>query len=128
RQIACTTIEQLPRTPLVACGLNLRYRADVLPEQLSGRFSQELDRRFSDQDFRILGRQFHRLLAFRDGRLLVRATSDPDEKAEILLNFELKSKDGEALRRWLSEPPIAEIRALADRVLKGPLSLREEDY
>src|SRR5439155_23257483 len=81
RQVASEAIEQLPRTPLLAAGVNVRYRADALPRSVAARFSPDLDQRFSDQDFEILGRQFHRLLAFRDGRLLVRVTSDPDDRA-----------------------------------------------
>jgi hypothetical protein len=127
RHTASEAIEQLPRTPLTAAGYNIRYRTDALPVALTERFSPELDRRFSDQDFDILGRQFHRVLRFRDGRLLVKVSSDPETKAELLLNFELQSRDSAALRNWLATP-IDDVRAVVDRVLRTSLQLPEEAY
>ena len=127
RKIASDAIEQLPKTPLIAAGFNIRYRADGLPSSLASRFSAELDRRFSDENFSILGRQFHRILAFQKGRLLVRVANDPDEKAEVMLNFELKSNEPNVLREWLGVP-IREVRDAVTQVLSAVLELTEVDY
>jgi hypothetical protein len=94
---------------------------------LAQRFSEELDRRISDSDFQIIGRQFHRLLAYRGGRLLVQVRRDPEDKAELLINFERRSKEAEQLRQWLSLP-IQDIRDTVRLVLTSVLQLREEDY
>jgi hypothetical protein len=117
----------LPKTPLNAAGYNLRYQADVMPQPLMARFSEMLDRRFSDNDFHILGRQFHRVLEFHSGRLLVRVTRDPDDKAELLLNFDFQSKNADQLSDWLTVP-INDIRDAAQRILRDVLELGDEDY
>ena len=127
REIARKAIQELPRTPLIAAGFNLRYRAETMPPALARRFSDELDRRFSDRDFEIVGRQFHRLLTFRAGRLLVQVTREPDGKAELLMNFEQRSKDATVLGEWLAVPA-GEVRETAITVLSRVLELRDEDY
>jgi hypothetical protein len=127
RQTATDAIAALPHTPVSAAGFNIRYRADGLPVPIAGRFSADLDRRFSDLDFEIVGRQFHRLLTFRSGRLLVRVTSSPDEKPEVLLNFTRSSKSEGDLREWLAVPS-EEIQRAVSRVLREALELREDDY
>ena len=127
RDFARDAIKELPKTPLIAAAYNIRYRADTMPASLAQRFSNDLDKRFSDSDFQIVGRQFHRLLSFRAGRLLVRVTQEPDSRVELLINFELLSKNDGSLCEWL-EVPIAEIRTRIEQVLDAALQLREEDY
>ncbi len=127
RRIAREAISDLPRTPLIAAGFNLRYRADATPESLARRFSEDLDRRFTDRDFRILVRRFERVVTLGSGQMLVQVTRDPDDKAELLLNFERRSSDAQALAEWLSLP-IAEVRQTAIRVLSEVLELGENDY
>jgi len=127
RATASAAIEQLPRTPVTACGFNLRFKADALPAPLAQRFSQDLDQRFSDLEYQILGRQLHRRLAFQNGRLLVMVTAEPDESAEVLFNFEMLSKDQSILREWLAVP-IDTIKEAISRILRDALQLTEADY
>jgi len=127
RQMARGVVNELSRTPLIAAGFNLRYRADAIPHSLAQRFSEELDHRFADNDFQIIGRQFHRVLRFNNGRLLVQVTRDPDGKAELLMNFEHRSKESAALSEWLSVP-IEDVRDTAIRVLSTVLQLQDTDY
>lgn len=127
RRLASEAIARLPKTPLTACGVNVRYRAEVLPAPVADRFSRDLDKRFSDVGFEIVGRQFHRLLKFQDGGLLVRVVMEPDGRSEVLLNFELRSKDPEVLREWLSMP-MDTIRDAVCRVMEKSLDLQGGDY
>jgi hypothetical protein len=127
REIAREAIRELPKTPFLAAGYNLRYVSDAMPTPLAARFSDALDRQFADNDFRILGRQFHRVLEFRNGRVLVRVTRDPDDKAEVLINFDLQSKESEPLREWLTIP-VQDIRDNCERILRTALELQEDDY
>jgi len=98
-----------------------------MPGPLAAKFSEAIDQRFADHEFRILGRQFHRVLEFRQGRLVVRVTRDPDERAEILLNFDFQSKDPEQLKAWLGIP-IGDIRDTARKILRESLELGDDDY
>lgn len=127
RIIARDAITELPQTPLMGAGFNLRYRADEMPPSLADRFSKDLDRRFSDRDFQIVGRQFHRLLTFQNGKLLVRVSGEPDGKVELLVNFEFQSKEAGPLQEWLSLP-IESVRKTVHTVLESVLDLRKEDH
>jgi len=125
--IAHKVIEDLPRTPLDAAGFNLRYRAGELPLTLARRFSDDLDRRFATIDRKIVGRQFQRLLEFDNGRMRVQVTSEPNEKAELLLNFELRSTEHTELQEWLKSS-IRDVRNTATEVFEKVLELLGEDY
>lgn len=127
RQIARNAIDALPRTPMSAVGVNVRYRGTELPPSLLGRFSTDLDERFSDADFQILGRAFRRDLAFKVGRIGVFVNNHTESQPEIVMNFEARSALPETLVAWL-DIPIDDIRAAVHGILEQVLELREAEY
>ena len=126
RELVARTIDGYSKTPLSAAGVTLIYRSNELPGSLATRFSTELDGRFADQNFKIVGRQFQRILDFYDGRLLVSVSADP-EKAEVIVNFERRSTDWNVVSEWL-RIPIEDLADKAQQVLQGSLGLTEVDY
>jgi hypothetical protein len=125
--IAKEAIAALPNTPYIAAGFNLRYRADDMPQPLTLRFSEDVDRRFSDHDFDIIGRLLNRSVRFDEGRLLVQVMHDLEGKSELLMNFERRSRDAGELQDWLSLP-VGRVSDAASKVFTQVLQLQEEDY
>ncbi len=127
RSIAANSIATLPSTPLDACGFNIRYRSEALPESLIRRFSMDLDRRFSEHGFEIVGRKFQRILKKDAGTITVIVAQDPDSNVELLINFELKSHSSEELIAWLSTP-MEGVRTAVDTIIRQSLELDEGHY
>jgi hypothetical protein len=126
-EIAKRALVELPRTPVSAAGINLKYRStdrvETL-EQLTAHSSW--DDRLSDADYRIESRAITRSLHWRGGKIQVFITQESEGRYELLLNFETQSNDTDQLQEWVSVAT-DDIRTQAERVLYNTVSLTHEE-
>jgi hypothetical protein len=126
--MAAAALEGLPETPVSAAGFNLRYRADPLPDSLIPLFGDQLDKLLSDAGHDIVERSWSRGLPKWDGQLNVAVTAAANEPADLVLNFDRKSKNVAELVAWL-RTPIDQVRDAATEVLRTlGLTQQEIDY
>jgi hypothetical protein len=118
-------LQELPRTPMLAAGFNLRFKSGASIEKLSDVTGHEWDDRLSDADYRILSRTIARSLEWKSGKVQVLVEQE-GEQYEILMNFNLESRDNTELADWLSVSE-DDIAAQRDRILQTTLQLSTED-
>lgn len=85
------------------------------------------DDRLSDQDYQIEARMVSRSVRWRNGKIRVFISQEPETGYVVLLNFELLAADSPQLLAWLNVTE-ADIRAEADRILHRTIRLADEDF
>lgn len=101
-EVAVRAISDLPETPFLAAGINLRYQNDDLPEELLALIEVGLDNAFSDAGYEIGSRSIARTLRMNPGVINVELRLDAATAGKIVLNFHLDSTDKDALITWLN--------------------------
>jgi hypothetical protein len=109
-------IQQLPRTPLRACGINLRFRTSERPSRLLDQTRTPSEKALSDAGFKILSRRRGEVLAHQSGTLNVVIDVPTDGDLLLTFNFDRQSEDANELLAWL-KMPATELAETADRVL-----------
>jgi hypothetical protein len=125
-EIAKRALVELPRTPVYAAGINLKYRSTDRVETLEQLTAHAWDDRLSDADFRIESRAISRSLRWKDGKIQIFVTQETEGRYELLLNFETQSNDTEQLQKWVGVTA-DDIRTEAERVLYNTVSLTREE-
>ncbi len=116
-EIACRALEELPETPVVAAGINVKYTCEEPLDALQQVTRHDwLDARLSDKKYEITGRSLSRSLKLGDGQINLGITEDADGKYELYLNFHRASNSVSELRSWLNVP-VADIEHHARQVL-----------
>jgi len=95
-------MQDLPRTPLQACGLNLRYAAPELPLALLERSRCKTEQLFSNHGYELQMRRRGETLSFKEGTMSVIADIPTTGPCTVTLNFERQSQDRTDLLNWLS--------------------------
>ncbi|PAY19215.1 hypothetical protein CKO51_12730 [Rhodopirellula sp. SM50] len=121
-ETARRAVEELPKTPLEAVGINVRYSTIEPLGDLDGITSSEFDDKLSDASLEIVGRSHARSISWNDGRVNLFVSMDENNKFQIVFNFERKSKDKDELIRWL-KTPISEIESLIEQLLRDYLGI-----
>lgn len=109
-------VKQLPRTPLRACGVNLRFRTSDRPAALITNTRTQSERLLSDEGFRILSRRRGETLEHGEGTLNVIIDVPTDGEIGITFNFDRQSEDASEISAWLMQPA-AELATTAKRLL-----------
>ena len=125
-ETAKRALEKLPETPVLAAGINLRFKVTDASTELTEAIRVGLDDRISDCEFSIRDRTLRRSVDFDTGVLNLGLDSDDDGHMVVLLNFEMRSKDSKSLVAWL-DMPIAKIRQTTYQVLKDVFSIPWEE-
>jgi len=124
--IADRALENLPETPVVAAGINVKYDCRESLESLQQVTGQEWwDKQLSDSNYEIVGRSLSRSLKWRSGQINFTVSKEGDGKSEILLNFHCGSTIASELRAWLTTP-VRDIESEVERVLFECLQLDRE--
>jgi hypothetical protein len=125
-EIGRRALDDLPRTPLIAAGFNLRYRSDGPVGVLEEITANAWENRLSDEGFVIQERTVTRSVRRQNGRINVTVTQKGDLTFSLLLNFDLQSDNVGQLRAWI-DVPAADIQHEVERVLYNSMGLRAEE-
>ena len=125
KSIAAKATRALPETPLLAAGVNVKFRTTESIDALQRMTAHGSDNRLSDADFKILSRLHRRTVAWGGGQINIHVDSLPDEGYTILLNFEVKTKNADSLQSWL-ETPIADFKAATEKLLTEYIGVEME--
>lgn len=121
-QLGARALQQLPETPCVAAGYNLRFKADPVPDALLDLLASDLDNRLADSGHVLTMRRRAAAWPHNEGSLRLDITLE-ESSCHVLLNFHLGSTDSSALRHWLSSSP-TDIEGWAEAIL-ATISLQE---
>lgn len=126
-KIAYRALDQLPETPLVAAGINIKYTSQEPVEALQQVTRQEWwDNQLSDSKFEIVGRSISRSLKRGDGQINLSVIEEADGKSEVQFNFHRGSSHVGDLKSWLTTP-IDDIESEVNRVLFDCMQLKKQD-
>lgn len=104
RQIACNALDFLPKTPVTAVGLNVRFTTDTPSNQLLEICTNSLDSALSDASYNIDKRSYMWSLPWDDVTINLTILLDSNGACAIQLNFHLQSDDPNRQTTWLREP------------------------
>ncbi len=119
-------LEKLPETPVIAAGFNLRFRVVDTNEAMQ-LFDKEIDNKFSDSDFEIVGRNLTRSLKYGEGTLNIAVAIDDKQECTVNMNFDRNTKNSSDLIKWL-QTPVEDIMDTVNKVANGlNLTITEEE-
>jgi hypothetical protein len=124
--IAQRALDDLPRTPFIAAGFNLKFRSEEAVPALVEITAHDWDNKLSDEGFTIQERSVIRSVRRENGRINVTVTQKEDLTFTVVLNFDLQSGDVKQLRAWI-EVAAANIQREAERVLHNSMGVRKEE-
>jgi hypothetical protein len=100
---AKNAIIELPVTPFIAAGFNIRYEFDDIdPRVLSKITESKIDDVLSISDYEIINKIIKRTLKYKDGTINVYINYLNNKKLELQINFNLISNKEEQLKEWIS--------------------------
>ena len=129
-EIALQAMSELPKTPVLAAGVNIYHQhgADE-HEQISRMWTTDLDDALAEADLPILERMAVRRLAWNSGHITFRVLMSSDGTSEpesgCWYNFERRSDEMQDLKDWLStsvveiEEAVKRIRAMVLRKVEA---------
>lgn len=128
KSLAERALKQLPETPVMAGGINVRYRLSNPPEKLIQISTCEVDNLISDEGFKINTSALSRSLEWNQGTLNMEISYEEDGSSNILFNFDRKSKLVNDLAEWMNIPSES-IQSVVNQILKNVLkiSISESD-
>jgi hypothetical protein len=119
-------LDELPRTPVVAAGLNLRYKSTDSVRALDRITASEWDGRLADNGLAIEGWTVARSLRLGSGRINVTITREGDAVFTVELNFHLQSNDRDLLKNWLSVSK-DDLQGQVERIINRTVGIRPEE-
>lgn len=126
QEIGRRALAHLPRTPLLASGINVRYRSEGPVPALEAIVASAWDERLSDKGLEIMERSITRSVRRRGGKLNVTVTLKEDQTVALALNLDLQSDDVERLRAWI-DVSADDMRHEIGRILYDTLGVRREE-
>lgn len=116
---ARNAIESLPETPLIACGINFRYKFEELPAAMSGLVRCGTEGILSDLDHDIVHRRRGESVRHNNGMLRINIDLvNEDEGANtIVFNFDLQNPNAQSAADWLSQD-IEVLHSITNRILE----------
>jgi hypothetical protein len=120
-------LEDLPRTPVSAAGLNLRYKSDEAIQVLQDLTASPWDDRIDAKGQVIHSRSIIRAIDWRDGKITTSVTQENSGACSVLLNFDFRSAESEKLVEWLNVSD-ADLEAQARLILHDTIGLSPEDF
>jgi len=119
-------LEHLPRTPLVAAGINVRFKSDGPVACLEEVTANAWDERLSDQNLEIRERTVTRAIRRNNGRINVSVSQKENRTFIVGLNFDLQSDDVQQLQTWLSISEV-DLRREVDSIICNTLRMPLEE-
>lgn len=115
--VAGRAIAALPVTPLIAAGINVRYRQEPVTAPLAGLTKAQLEDHLSDAGFSVSQRTLQLSVAFQQGQLNVSVQTLTEGPCEIVFNFHRTSESTADLQSWLATP-IEEVERATNEFLR----------
>jgi hypothetical protein len=122
-EIGRRALDDLPQTPFVAAGFNLRYKSDGPVAVLEGIVTNVWDNRLSDEGMVIQERTVTRSVGRQNGRVNVTIAQKQDLTFTLQLNFDLQSDDVAQLRDWINVTA-ANLQHEVARILHNSIGLQ----
>jgi len=106
-QTGCNALQDLPETPVLAAGFNVRFAIEDYPHEFEEIIQSGIDTHLSDAGYEIVSRGLTRKIRFKDGIfekgiLNLYAHRGEDSLIKIELNFHRDSKETKDLTDWLN--------------------------
>ncbi|HAJ78740.1 MAG TPA: hypothetical protein DCO75_03130 [Fibrobacteres bacterium] len=120
--LAKRALEQLPETPVMAGGINIRYRISNPPDALIEIISCEIDNFVSDEGFKIKNRSLMRSLEWNEGTLNIEISYEEDGISTVLFNFDRKSNIISDLINWMNIP-VESMKKDVDKIINDVLKI-----
>jgi hypothetical protein len=98
---AIRALEDLDKTPVVAAGVNIKYRFAELQDHLIELMQAPLDDALSDASFLIKGKSLKRSLVVGSGFVNIDLKQDELLAGAFDMNFHLSSQQPDELKGWL---------------------------
>jgi hypothetical protein len=114
-RVAIVALKDLPQTPVVAAGVNIKYRFSELPNHLIEFMEAPIDGALSDANFAITARSMKRSLPVGTGIVNLELTQDESQAGALAMNFHLGSAKPDDLMAWLGMTE--EFFSVSERVL-----------
>lgn len=105
-RLAAVALSDLNQTPVVAAGVNIKYRFPELSDRLIDIIEAPIDGIFSDAGLVIKGRSLKRTFAVEKaeaGVLNLEITQDQAQAGSLTMNFHLPSTKPDELQAWLAK-------------------------
>lgn len=121
--LARNALEELPETPVIAVGFNVKYQTGDYVEAIDGVLATDLDDRASDAGYEIADRGIHRSMKRQNGKVNISATQDEGGMRSVMINFDLKSDDPLKHQEWLNanaDSVKEEVKRVVQEILKIP--------
>ncbi|MBE3123533.1 MAG: hypothetical protein IMZ55_00510 [Acidobacteria bacterium] len=120
--VGANALRNLPVTPVVAAGFNVKYRCETPTAPATERTSCSLDDCLADADYTISDRKIQRGLEFEAGRLNLILEQETAGACVFQCNFHRNSRQRAELIEWLSLP-VDRVREQVERLLGQVLGL-----
>ncbi len=122
-EIGCNALQDLPETPVIAAGFNVRFEIQECPPELDDIVQGSLDQHLSDAGYEIVTRELRRKVRLKDsvfaeGFLNLAVQKDETGLIRIRLNFHRDSKKTKDLVKWL-DIPVAKLKTGVTQVLQN---------
>ena len=117
-EFAKNAIQSLPETPLIACGINFRYKFDELPTKLSNAVRCGTEGILSDLDHDIVNRRRGESVRHENGLLRINIDLSSETGGVIVFNFDLQDPTSETASTWLSQD-IEALYTITNRIMEN---------
>ena len=123
--IASRAITSLPETPMSAAGVNVRYRFEEIPDELSAAVNSSADNMLADADLKINSRVLKRELKWGDGVINFEINEQGDASGIVTFNFHRQSSVPAELRAWVEN--VDAMIGVAKKLLTETFKVKIED-
>lgn len=103
----CFAVEDLPRTPLRACGINIRYTSEEPPASLLDRTRCKTESILSTKGYDVRMRRRGESVGFKEGQLNIVIDIPTTGACSVTLNFERQSTATKDTVAWLKHEAAA---------------------
>lgn len=125
-EIADRALSNLPETPVIAAGINLKYKSSQPVRALARLLQSSLDQSFSEQTIEVLSRTILRSVRWKQGEIRIAVSQEPGQAYSILLNVHMEGDTTGKLKEWLSVS-LEETHRQVETILFDCLGLSEGD-
>ncbi len=124
-RVGKSAVEKLPLTPLIAAGMNIRYRYESIDPSVADLTRAQLESLVSDRQFRVTQRSSQLGLDFQQGLINLSVLIPTQGPVEVSFNFHRATDNPDEVESWLSIPVVDLERAVTG--LREALGLPAED-
>ncbi|MHB1034347.1 MAG: hypothetical protein ACYC35_04270 [Pirellulales bacterium] len=126
-EIGRRAVKNLPETPVLAAGMNVKYSCKEPLESLQN-ITRHLswDDQLSDNNYEILARALSRELKWKEGQINFSLTEESDSTFQLQFNFHRGGTSVDDLAAWLSTPQ-AELESQVKRILFDCIQINTKD-